>query len=277
MRTRIGLMSVFIGLAAAASADEIRVGGQPIDVPIPEGFVELTPEFSPYYEAMSAYVSPTNHRHLMLITQADAEAIRRGEDVAVNRRLTLETAKHLDKATVTEGMFTEIGDSLESEFEAIYAEVDDNIPSIFESGNESLSDTFETDVDVEFEGMMPLPVHLREDRAVAYSAMLTIRSTLDGQDYGAQRFSVTNFMLHAGGKVIFLYAHGSEEDLEWGREIAGAWGQAILAANPRDVSRTERVVRAIDWGKVLMSALIAAAVSGLIAFVAGFVKKRRED
>ena len=47
-------------LPAAASAVEIEAGGRTIEIPIPEGYAELTPEMSPMYELMYSYVVPTN-------------------------------------------------------------------------------------------------------------------------------------------------------------------------------------------------------------------------
>ncbi len=64
------LVFVFLliqGISLSADAVEVKVGDRPINVPV--GFVELTPDMSPYCETVQAYIAPTNIRYLTLITE----------------------------------------------------------------------------------------------------------------------------------------------------------------------------------------------------------------
>ena len=53
MRKLLGVaLPLAILLASPASAVEIEVGGRTLEIPIPSGFAELTPEMSPTYETI---------------------------------------------------------------------------------------------------------------------------------------------------------------------------------------------------------------------------------
>ena len=64
--TRLTTLLALAGLACNANAASIDLGGRQIEIPIPDGFVELTPDMAPYYDTMSAYVGPNNVRFLTL-------------------------------------------------------------------------------------------------------------------------------------------------------------------------------------------------------------------
>ena len=94
------------GVSLNASAVEVKVGDRLISVPLPDGFVELAPQMSPYYETMRAYIAPNNVRYLTLITEDKAEALLRGEDVELGRYINVESEKGISATSISSGQFT---------------------------------------------------------------------------------------------------------------------------------------------------------------------------
>ncbi|WP_204387473.1 hypothetical protein, partial [Bifidobacterium pullorum] len=80
--------------------------------------------------------------------------------------------------------------------------------------------------------------------------------------------------LNTAGRVLFLYAYGGKDDLDWTRESSEAWQTAILSRNappPQKPAKTE-----FQWGRVTGKALVAGivgGVDGLLGFI--FSKKNR--
>lgn len=269
------------GVSLSAGAEEVRVGDRLINVPLPDGFVELTPNMSPYYEAMRAYIAPSNIRYLTLITEDKAEALLRGENVELDRYINVESEKGISATSVSSSQFAELRRIIRNQIDEMYANVEKQLPEIVGKGNTTLSAEFSAELAVEVSGMVPLPVHLDKDDAIANSIFMTVGASVDGEDLGTDVLAATNLILHVKDKVLFLYVYGSKSELDWTREAAAMWATDILAANPLSADEKRAVDKSdsfgIDWNRVFEKALIGALVGGLIGFVFFFFKKRKKE
>lgn len=269
------------GLGLSAGALEIEVGDRPINLPLPDGFVELTPAMSPYYETMRAYIGPDNLRYATLIPANDADALLRGEDVEFERYFNVESEKGISATSISSAQFSDFRSILRSQLDDIYSNVDEKVQELVSKGNRKLNDEFNADLAVELGGLVPLPVHLDTDDAMANSMFITVGGTVDGEDIGADVLAATTLFLHVKDKLIFLYIYGQESELEWTREAAEKWATDILAANPLSAAEQVAVDRptslGIDWNQVLEKALIGALVGGAAGLFAFLFRKRRKQ
>lgn len=215
-----------------ADAAEIVVGERTISIPAPEGYVELTPDMSPYYESMWAYVAASNNRYLTLIHESTAAAIRRGDAVEIGRYMNIETEKTISRMSVSAAQFGEFQDVLRNQLFELTARMQEKLPELTRAGNASLSEQFDADLAVELGGVIPLPVHYDTDNAIASSMYMTVSATVNGEDMGSDVLSATMLTLYVGDKVLFLYVYGAQSDLLWTRETASAWADSIVAGNP---------------------------------------------
>lgn len=230
-RVRILSGLLLAGIWLNAGAADIVVGERTISIPVPQGYIELTPDMSPYYESMWAYVAASNHRYLTLIQASKAGAMRRGESVDVGRYMNIETEKNLSRMSISAAQFDEFQDVMRNQLLELTARVEERLPEITSAGNASLSEQFDADLAVDLGGLVPLPIHHDTDNAIASSMFLTVSATVNGEDMGSDILSATMLSLHVGDKVLFLYVYGAQADLLWTRETAGAWADRILAAN----------------------------------------------
>lgn len=215
-----------------AGAADIVVGERTVNIPHPDGYVELTPDMSPYYESMWAYVAASNHRYLTLIHESTAAAIRRGDAVEVGRYMNIETEKSISRMSISAAQFDEFQNIMRTQLFELTARVQEQLPEITSAGNAALSEQFDADLAVDLGGVVPLPVHLDTDNAIASSMYMTVSATVNGADMGSEVLSATMLTLHVGDKVLFLYVYGAQSDLLWTRETANAWAESIVAANP---------------------------------------------
>ena len=214
-----------------ANAYEIVVDQRKLSIPAPAGFVELTPAMSPYYDAMWAYVAASNTRYLTLIEEAAADAMLRGEDVDVGRYLNIETQTAISRMSITTAQFGEYRDVMRDQLFNMIEQVQNQFPEITDAGNTSLSEKYDAELAVQLGGMVPLPIHLDTDNAIASSMYMTVGATVDGEDMGSDVLAATMLSLHVKDKVLFVYAFGPEKDLEWTRAAASTWATRIVAAN----------------------------------------------
>lgn len=271
------LLCLFVNVQAA----EVEVGDRTITIPFPEGFVALTPEMSPYYEMMQAYIGPSNVRYLSLIPESAAEALLQGQTVEVRRYINIESEATLSNRSVSSSDFADFKAVLRDQVEQMYDEVEREMPRLMEKGNRELSEQWAADVAIQVGGFVPLPVHLDTERAIASSMYATVRTTVGAEDAGPVVVSATSLFLHARDKVLFLYVYGSKDDVEWTRETAGRLASDIIDSNgptpgeQRSVSSSD--ARGIDWGQVLEKGLFGALAGGLIGLLAFLFRRRGNE
>ena len=270
-----------LGFFHYTDATEIEVGDQQISVPTPDGFVELTPQMTPYYETMRAYISPDNIRYFTLVDENEGAAILRGEAVELGRFMSIESQKVMREVSVSYEQFAELRGIVRDQIDEVFASVETQLPELIEKGNKDVSETFSTDLAVELGGMVPLPVHLERDNLVANSMYLTAGASVDGEDYEEETSAATIVFLHVQNKILFLYVYGSKSDLGWTRDTAAAWADSILAANPStedDESSVEQPDSSgIDWSKVLERALFGVILGGGVVLLVSLMRRRKTD
>ena len=276
-----GMLAVFFlaGIGVNAEAVEIDVGNRQVSVPLPDGYVELTPEMSPYHETMEAYIAPSNIRFLSLIRTSDAEAILRGEVADLSRYMNIESEKGITAASVSSDTYDELRHVLRTQMDDLVARANEQLPGIIEEGNATVSEAFDADVAVDLGGMVPLPIHLDTTNSMAYSMYLTVGVSTNGEETSNDVIAATMLALHVKDKVLFLYIYGSESDLDWTREFASVWAAEIVAANPMSVEVKQAVERpgsrGINWDQVLEKAAVGALIGGVIGIL-GFLLGRRK-
>ncbi len=266
------------GLSLNAGAADINVGNRLVNVPLPDGFTELTPDMSQYYGTIQAFVAPTNTRHLTLIPNAVADAMLRGELVDLERYMSIESEQGLSAASLSAAEFAELRRHYRDQVDELYATVEERLPGMLEEGNRVVSEALSADMAVDFGGMVPLPIHLDTDNAIASSLFMTVGATVNGENVGSDVLAGTSLILHVKDKVLFLYVYGPESDLEWTRETAAAWATSIVAANPfyseeqRGAEKPDSFSG--DTGRIFEIALIAALIGALIGLVSFFLRRR---
>jgi hypothetical protein len=119
-------------------------------------------------------------------------------------------------------------------------------------------------------GMVPLPPHEDAERSMAFSMLL--KYALTRPDGTPTNFSgiVTATFVHAKGKLLFLYANGGDDDLQWSRTVSHDWAAALLAANPSDAATLvleRKSSGGFDWNQLVYTTLVGGGIGGLIGLI----------
>ncbi len=226
-------------LSFAAAAVEIEAGGRAIEIPIPTGYAELTQDMSPYYEAMYAYVVPTNERYLALLPEQATEAHRRGKDAEYYRYMLVEAEIRTIRFDITQAEFDELRNSMGEQLKETYESIRQSLPGLFDDASNSISDVFDADLELSIGEVIPFEPHLNTQHAFAFSQLISMGVAVDGEDLGAEVGMVTATIVKVRDKMIFVYVYGSEDDLEWTREFSADWVDQILAANESALGSAE--------------------------------------
>jgi ribosomal protein S17E len=269
------LLPLLAGTLIAAEV-AINIGDTPLVIPTPRGFVPVTKEMAALDQMLETFVAPQNTRFISYIPESQWPAVQRGELPDMPRTLSLQTNKKTVTRTTTTSDFEELKKIVRRQNEDMVKQVEKQIPGFLEQATRKLEGQFNRKLDMDINGMVPLPPHEESERSMAYSILLNL--TVKGPDGQATNHPgvVTATFLHARGKLFFLYVNGAENDLEWSRDISRNWATAILAANPSDAATAKKESArsgGFDWSRVLRSALIGGLIGGAYALLRMFMRK----
>lgn len=276
MRTVIAALLLIA--PAVSGASNISIGGVALAIPSPQGFAPVTEQMGALYDLQKQVVAPTNKEFIAFIPEADLPVALKGDIPDLPRRFAVQTAKSLVTASVSTSYFGKVKNIIKSQNDEMMKKVEKELPGLVTQLNKELSKKYDVNAAFSVAQMVPLPVHEETDRTLAYSALVKYNMN-DSTGNPAPYIAVfTATLVHVKGKVLFLYSYAEEAGLEWSRESAKQWANAIVAANPSDFQSPIKeslpsAVTGIDWGQVSAKA-IAGAIIGLVIGLIGWIRSR---
>jgi hypothetical protein len=262
--------------AMRLSADSIDVGGRLIEVPPPAGFVRVTSEMTEVKRLYDQMADPINDTLACYISEDSVPDALSGKIPELRKYFLIKVHKKLKGHTASVAEFAELQDSVESENKKTFDEVKKQLPGLFDEINGNIKKEYGNDIAIGVSQVVPLDLHHRSENAFSYSMFMNV-GVGGGTQQSVSMVAVTATFLNTAGRVLFLYAYGGKDDLDWTRESSEAWQTAILSRNappPQKPAKTE-----FQWGRVTGKALVAGIVGG-VAGLLGFIfskKNRRES
>ncbi len=253
-----------IAMMAISNAKTLQVGGRSLEVPEPDGFVEVTPEMPGLYGITRGIVDPDNETLAYFIPSEMADAAKAGQATPPKKYFVLKVQGNTEFVALDAAGFG-----------GLVAGVKSSNQMISEEMKSQLGDDYSPAAVVKLRGVAALPPHQESDVVFAYS-MLT-----NSGAFGQPMMSATTSYANVAGKMLILHAYGEESDLEWTRSAAGAWTKAVLAANPKPPASGLANSAATSAGEQfgggdLKSGVIGAVVGVVLAVLVLGLKKRKK-
>ncbi len=253
------------------AADPIEVGGQRLEIPPPAGFVAITEAMPLVKRLADQMTDPVNDTLAFYIAEDGVPTALEGNMPPLDRYFILKVNRKLKHETFGTGDFARLRASVAAENRKIFEEIQAKLPELTRQLGSNVSKEFDIDFAIEIAQMLPLDPHLEEDNAFAYSMFINY-GTRSGGESGSHIVPATATFLNLSGRLLFLYAYGVKEDLEWTRSASAEWHRALLAANdaPPSGSRT-----GISWSGVGRQALVGGLIGAVAALLLGLLKKKK--
>lgn len=267
------LLAILLLAPHLAVANKISVGERDIRIPTPADFAPVTPGMGELYEMQALFVAPGNQEFITFVSEQIVPQLLQGEIPVLDRRFSVQTATSMLRAELSTDDFHDLKTVLKAENNEIVRRVAEQVPGLMDQLNADFDRYYQIDPALSMSQLIPLPVHHDGLRSMAYSAFTQYRmNDEDGEPFDFI-VTVTATFVHVNGRVLFLYAYGSEDDLDWTREAAKAWTADIIAANPQaaraGMSATRRGA-GFDWTRIIA----VGVLGGIVMLVAGLLKRR---
>lgn len=267
--------------STSAFAVDLDLSGTQLTVPTPAGYELVTEKMALFFEMKDQFVIETNIELASYVPNETVAELLVDIIPLFERRFSVQVSKALANKNIARRNFDELKGYLKDENQKVFDEIKAQLPTLESQINTGISENYDVDIGLALNGITPLEPHLNTDNSFGYSSYVSYK--LPGED-GTPETHVsvtTNIILYLKERLVFLYVFGSEEDLNFTREEGNKWVTAIIEANPYSAADTTaeampEVLRRINWGSVLTSALVGGA-SAFLVFLWSQRRRRTKD
>ena len=271
------IAAVFIaataGLVAPLRAEPFELGGRTLEIPAPDGYVKVTDDMRKLKRLSDQFVDPLNDPLAFYIPRSSAPVALAGGLPPLDRYFLVKTEKRLRAVTVSAPEFAEMRQRIGAQNKQVFEEARAKLPGYLEQISRNIKREHDMDVDLGDLRMIPLKPHQDVPVAVAYSMLMAV-GRREGKGPTPLRPATVTIM-NANGRVIFLYAYGTQADLAWTRDASASWQAAISSLNPPPPER-KASGWSMDWAQVGWTALVGAVIGGLTVLLAEFFARKKK-
>jgi hypothetical protein len=275
-------LALLLATPAICGAADISIGGVALTIPDPKGFTPITQQMTTLYDLEKQFVAPSNTEYVAFIPEETVAAVMKGDLSHLARRFTVQTANNLVGASVSAADFMKLKNTVKTQNNELLKKVEAQMPGMMKKLNEGFQSKYNIDPAFAVSQMLPMPVHEETDKTLAYSALVKY----DMKDANGKPapfvIVVTTTFAYVKGKILLLYCYAEESGVEWSRESARQWGNAIVAANPSDRKITAMgamptASSGFDWKQVGSKALIGGLIGLVIGLISWAMKRGKES
>ena len=229
-------------------------------------------------------VPPDNEQLAAFIAESDVPEALAGEIPLLQRRFAVQVAKDMADRSVSAAEFERFTAGFATDIEQSFEKFrQSGLADMMADVSRGISDQFDMEFMIEVGGLVPLPPHHADEHSLASSLIASNEYTFADGEALSEVITATMTFVRVRGRVLFVYANGERDDLNWTREASAQWVQQILAANPGgDVSGRSSPGRGsrgteINWDRVAGKAIGGAFLALVVLLVSGLFRGRKRS
>ncbi|WP_133501775.1 hypothetical protein [Cognatilysobacter terrigena] len=225
------LFAALVASAPARAQVGARIGEEAITLPVPAPGYSPAPDSNAQLTALlESFVTPANRRLASFLADGDLADAMRGNLHQMPRHFEAQTMRSVETQTVSTADFRKLQPIIDRQLQQQTVAIRDEVNRSFGNANATLTEANGASTAISVESMEPMPVHEQSDHSLQVSMRTAYLRRISGQ---VDRFTVVASMgiVNVKGKVLFLYAYGGADDLQWTRDHLRTWVASTLAAN----------------------------------------------
>lgn len=247
-------------------AQQYNVGGVTLNLPSPEGFVDMTASSSGIFDHFNASVPPQNRLISAYLTEGGAESVENGAGLNDDLNLLIQTSRATESLTLSKADFAEIQQASEHEFKSI--SLPDSIADII---SENYTQRYNRKIDVEIGSMRSLGTFSQAEDHLSVLLIQRAAFTM-GDSTSSELYATSCTIMNAAGKLLYVYvtsSYDSEDDLVKVKELSNTWREQILDANLAPPEESDG-----SDNDLFSSMLRGAIIGGIAGLVIAWWKRR---
>ena len=238
------------------------IGGKPVVIPPPAGFVQCTGVSEAYDEILRSMMVTSNRLVAEYCEPAMLEEIKAGKVPSLKRNFNAQIVRAAENRDIGEAMFDRARAEIRKGLEQAQSALDEKMKATLATGNKKISDKFNVDAALDISDMAILGFFEESATGMGF----TMVSKVSSPGVEPVKMVTAAMMTPVNGRIISFYAtseFGSDEDRAWTESSVKAWRDAVQAANPRYIGTASTGISAYELGRITGFGLVVGVVVGL--------------
>ncbi len=215
-----------LGTAGSLTGLEVTIGGTQIELPLPEGYVDLQQEDPQIMGIFEATCPPFSRLLCVFVDPDELTKVAASEALGLEHFYNVQVMRQFEKVNFTDETFAELRDELKTGIDAAMEEAKEKIEKLFQTSFERLDIS---NIDLSNLDLLLLGIDLDEPEAIGYTML--IKAKFAGQDIVVATEVIA---AKCREKVLYLYAaakYEDEESVETARKMGRDFLNALREAN----------------------------------------------
>jgi hypothetical protein len=263
MKRNIAITLLLLNSFLLLAADVFTINGREIIVPVPRGFARVTEDMPAAMGIAQQQADADSYNDTLAyyIKESEVPTAMEGYIPDMEKSFILKVNKEMRNMTIGKDSFSQFKSMTKKHNRQVFENIKAQIPEVMNNFSQGVSQEFNIDFAISVSQVVPLETHYEAENAMALSMFVNYGSSA-GDEKIEEIISATSTFLNASGAVLFLYAYGPRDELEWTRSASKAWAESVMASNSKPLSKTPG--QGLDW----TNASVGVIVGGLIALIA---------
>ena len=227
-RKRMAVCLLLLCFSTAIASTTFDIGGVPVLIPSPHGYVEVTPKMTAVWQVFQALIK-TNRALASYIPEAEQSAALAGRKTNLYRNTSVQVSRSLEDRVLTSDEFEQMRKGVEAIVASHLANTVENKAVENASGN--LAKLYGFNPQLSQTRNLTLPLHVSQEDEFSYSEISTEQITMPDGSIRRTEVTQTATTIFIKGKILMFYVNGTANDLNWTRAVAREWADSIIAAN----------------------------------------------
>lgn len=228
------LQLIIIQPAVSASSVVEVVGGVPITVPAPPGFVDPSSVSKDLRSIGETMTPPTNRLLALFISEPDIKRIASGKSATLSRYFMAQTMRKIESTNVSVRDFVKLREMFKQQQRDLLERNKNKIQQNIDSASKEIGRQFQDPtLTVKVGEILPLGVFHEGDSSIGMAALVKYSFVINGKTEERPMAMAMTFAL-VKGRIIFLYAYSSyrsNADAEWARSVSLQWVSSLASLN----------------------------------------------
>ena len=215
----LGILIVMFVVPAFAAVSQVVIDGRVrINIPVPDGFVDVT-KTAPRVTSFFQETDTTNRVLAVLLSTEDAQS----EDPELHRYLVIKVSPSVESHRITPRNFVEVRNYMRDQV---------TIDEMFESAGEELNQQLDK-MGIQIGEMKYVPFDSESEKHIGISFLMNASAEVEGKR--VDRIVASSFaMILAKERMFNIYVYSgyyAADDLIWTQNVLKNWAGAIIKAN----------------------------------------------
>ncbi len=227
----IAVLNLVAPACAGVNKFYVLVGRESIDIPVPNGFSEVSDSYPAFYRVAESMTPPDNRLLAAFIPEDTVEKMTTDERMVVDKYILVQTHRKSETLAITSRDFEAITARIRQDQERLANS--GSIATLVENSAQKLSEEFGRAIDIKYGQAVHFGIFAEDANYISSSNLVKFQISMNGATRQCLVANASN-IARVKNRLIFVNVYSSyysRSDLDWVQDLSKTVVGKIISAN----------------------------------------------